>query len=178
MRASAAAARSATHALLLAAAVPVLVRLRDTEAELNEARDEGVYGTRVAAFWATVGTAGALALALFFFWRDAAFAAITRSARTGTTVKATSRMQADARREWNRLRGITTGAGAGASPVVSVMTICNTGSLATAGYGTALGVVRALHEAKALRRVFACETYVACFLPSVPRPTDQRINPR
>jgi methylthioribose-1-phosphate isomerase len=69
-------------------------------------------------------------------------------------------------------------AGAGASPVVSVMTICNTGSLATAGYGTALGVVRALHEAKALRRVFACETYVACFLPSVPRPTDQRINPR
>ena len=41
-----------------------------------------------------------------------------------------------------------------------------------------IGVVRALHEAKALRRVFACETYVACFLPSVPRPTDQRINPR
>ena len=105
---------------LLAAAVPVLVRLRDTEAELNEARDEGVYGTRVAAFWATVGTAGALALALFFFWRDAAFAAITRSARTGTTVKATSRMQADARREWNRLRGITTGAGAGEETQVLV----------------------------------------------------------
>ena len=34
----------------------MLVRLRDTEAELNEARDEGGYGARVAAFWATVGT--------------------------------------------------------------------------------------------------------------------------
>ena len=41
-------------------------------------------------------------------------------------------------------------AGAGSDPVVSVMTICNTGSLATAGYGTALGVVRALHEVKPL----------------------------
>ena len=41
---------------------------------------------------------------------------------------------------------------------VSVLTICNTGSLATAGYGTALGVVRALHEMGALKHVYACET--------------------
>lgn len=39
-----------------------------------------------------------------------------------------------------------------------VLTICNTGSLACAGYGTALGVVRALHERNRLDRVFACET--------------------
>ena len=41
---------------------------------------------------------------------------------------------------------------------VKVLTICNTGSLATAGYGTALGVVRCLHEQGALEHVYACET--------------------
>jgi methylthioribose-1-phosphate isomerase len=41
---------------------------------------------------------------------------------------------------------------------VTVLTHCNTGSLATAGYGTALGVVRALHEAGKLERCYACET--------------------
>lgn len=33
---------------------------------------------------------------------------------------------------------------------IRVITHCNTGSLATAGYGTALGVVRKLHELKRL----------------------------
>jgi len=41
---------------------------------------------------------------------------------------------------------------------VTVLTHCNTGSLATAGYGTALGVVRALHEAGKLEQCYACET--------------------
>lgn len=41
---------------------------------------------------------------------------------------------------------------------VRVMTVCNTGSLATAGYGTALGVVRALHERGALEEVVVLET--------------------
>ena len=40
----------------------------------------------------------------------------------------------------------------------SVLTYCNTGSLATGGYGTALGVVRSAREAGKLARVFACET--------------------
>lgn len=39
-----------------------------------------------------------------------------------------------------------------------VLTICNTGSLATAGYGTALGVIRSLHDQGLLERAFACET--------------------
>ncbi|MFT4705584.1 MAG: methylthioribose-1-phosphate isomerase [Bradymonadia bacterium] len=39
-----------------------------------------------------------------------------------------------------------------------VLTICNTGSLATAGIGTALGVIRALHDAGKLKEVLACET--------------------
>lgn len=41
---------------------------------------------------------------------------------------------------------------------IKVLTICNTGSLATAGFGTALGVVRALHELGKLEHVYACET--------------------
>lgn len=41
---------------------------------------------------------------------------------------------------------------------VRVLTICNTGSLATAGYGTALGVVRSLHAMGALEHIYACET--------------------
>ncbi len=39
-----------------------------------------------------------------------------------------------------------------------VMTHCNTGSLATAGYGTALGVIRALHEQALIEHVYVDET--------------------
>ena len=39
-----------------------------------------------------------------------------------------------------------------------LMTICNTGSLAAAGYGTALGVVRAVHERHRLQQIVALET--------------------
>jgi S-methyl-5-thioribose-1-phosphate isomerase len=41
---------------------------------------------------------------------------------------------------------------------VRVITHCNTGSLATAGYGTALGVIRALNESGRLERAFCTET--------------------
>lgn len=41
---------------------------------------------------------------------------------------------------------------------INVLTHCNTGSLATAGYGTALGVVRSLHAQKHLTRVYCTET--------------------
>lgn len=44
------------------------------------------------------------------------------------------------------------------SKTVKVLTHCNTGSLATAGYGTALGVVRRLHETSRLDRVYMTET--------------------
>jgi len=39
-----------------------------------------------------------------------------------------------------------------------VLTICNTGSLATAGWGTALGVIRSLHARGRLERAYALET--------------------
>ncbi|KAF2090506.1 putative translation initiation factor [Saccharata proteae CBS 121410] len=47
---------------------------------------------------------------------------------------------------------------AGQKGQVSVLTHCNTGSLATAGYGTALGVIRSLHANAALKHAFCTET--------------------
>lgn len=41
---------------------------------------------------------------------------------------------------------------------ITVLTICNTGSLATAAYGTALGIVRSLRSAGQLEAVVALET--------------------
>ena len=43
-------------------------------------------------------------------------------------------------------------------PESGVLTHCNTGSLATAGFGTALGVIRAGYESGNIARVFADET--------------------
>jgi len=49
--------------------------------------------------------------------------------------------------------------GAGLLPAgAAVLTHCNTGSLATGGYGTALGVIRSAWEHGKLRHVFATET--------------------
>ncbi|XP_061362528.1 methylthioribose-1-phosphate isomerase [Gastrolobium bilobum] len=41
---------------------------------------------------------------------------------------------------------------------LSVLTHCNTGSLATAGYGTALGVIRSLHSGGVLESAYCTET--------------------
>ncbi|KAL6255104.1 hypothetical protein P5V15_013436 [Pogonomyrmex californicus] len=41
---------------------------------------------------------------------------------------------------------------------VRILTHCNTGSLATAGYGTALGVIRSLHSKRRLEHVYCTET--------------------
>ena len=43
-------------------------------------------------------------------------------------------------------------------PAARVLTHCNAGALATAAYGTALGIVRAAHQAGRLEHVFADET--------------------
>lgn len=43
-------------------------------------------------------------------------------------------------------------------PSCRVLTICNAGALATCGYGTALGIIRAAFAAGKLTRVWACET--------------------
>ena len=41
---------------------------------------------------------------------------------------------------------------------LNILTHCNTGSLATAGYGTALGIIRNLHEKQKINQVYATET--------------------
>ncbi|KAI0823718.1 eukaryotic translation initiation factor 2B [Trametes gibbosa] len=53
--------------------------------------------------------------------------------------------------EWlvERVKGL---GGSGAE--LNVMTVCNTGSLATSGYGTALGLITYLHESGKLQRAF------------------------
>lgn len=43
-------------------------------------------------------------------------------------------------------------------PGSNVMTICNTGALATAGHGTALGVIRSAHQEGKNIHVWSCET--------------------
>lgn len=56
-------------------------------------------------------------------------------------------------REMGRL-----GAALFAGDGLTIVTQCNAGALATGGYGSALGVIRALHEAGRLRRVVVPET--------------------
>ncbi|XP_041357006.1 methylthioribose-1-phosphate isomerase-like [Gigantopelta aegis] len=41
---------------------------------------------------------------------------------------------------------------------VNILTHCNAGALATAGYGTALGIIRTLHERNRIKRVYFTET--------------------
>lgn len=55
--------------------------------------------------------------------------------------------------EWLRAQ-----AGASAEQQISVLTHCNTGSLATSGHGTALGIIRTLHAKKLLQHAFCTET--------------------
>lgn len=43
-------------------------------------------------------------------------------------------------------------------PGSTILTICNTGSLATAGHGTALGIIRSAHQAYGDIFVYSCET--------------------
>lgn len=44
---------------------------------------------------------------------------------------------------------------------VRILTHCNTGSLATAGYGTALGVIRSLHEMKRLGEISSFRYFIS-----------------
>lgn len=43
-------------------------------------------------------------------------------------------------------------------PGARVLTVCNTGSLATAGHGTALGIIRTAHQQGRMSLVYSCET--------------------
>ncbi|ERS95656.1 methylthioribose-1-phosphate isomerase [Sporothrix schenckii ATCC 58251] len=61
--------------------------------------------------------------------------------------------------DWLLKQGSSTSAsGAAGSDKISVLTHCNTGSLATSGHGTALGIIRSLHARDALLHAFCTET--------------------
>jgi len=59
----------------------------------------------------------------------------------------------DAGAEWLQAK-----AGASTDSPVSVLTHCNTGSLATSGHGTALGIIRSLQTKDLLRHAYCTET--------------------
>ncbi|UNI17116.1 S-methyl-5-thioribose-1-phosphate isomerase [Purpureocillium takamizusanense] len=61
--------------------------------------------------------------------------------------------------EWLRAQGSAAAAGGSSNDkTMSVLTHCNTGSLATSGHGTALGIIRTLRDKKLLRHAFCTET--------------------
>lgn len=88
------------------------------------------------------------------------FIAINRMVKLGTTDPA--RLLAEARAieaeevEMNEAIGL---AGAELIPAnARVLTVCNTGALATAGIGTALGIIRVAHRQGKVAYVYSCET--------------------
>ncbi len=87
---------------------------------------------------------------------EAAMAAAPRDRRLQAALaeaRAIESEDADACRAMARLGADLLGGG----PPVEVLTHCNTGALATAGVGTALGVVRELAARGRLERLWACE---------------------
>lgn len=87
---------------------------------------------------------------------------VTEEARTLDFPLRTERIAAEARSLHQAEVAACRAIGALGAPFVpdgaTILTHCNAGALATGGYGTALGIVRAAHEAGKKVRVLACET--------------------
>jgi len=101
--------------------------------------------------------------AVNLFWalaqmRDALLIALGTDGVAGVAAALEQRAKAIHREDIARCRAIGK-AGAELIPdPATVLTHCNTGALATGGYGTALGVIRAAHESGKRIRVLADET--------------------
>ncbi|MDB4937317.1 MAG: Methylthioribose-phosphate isomerase [Labilithrix sp.] len=87
---------------------------------------------------------------------------ITEEARSLEYAVRTERIASEARALHKAEIAACKAIGALGAPFVpenaTILTHCNAGALATGGYGTALGIVRAAHEAGKKVRVLACET--------------------
>jgi methylthioribose-1-phosphate isomerase len=87
---------------------------------------------------------------------------VTEEARALDFVARTERIAAEARSLHKAEIAACRAIGALGAPFVpegaTILTHCNAGALATGGYGTALGIVRAAQEAGKKVRVLACET--------------------
>jgi methylthioribose-1-phosphate isomerase len=87
---------------------------------------------------------------------------VTEEARALDYMARTERIAAEARSLHKTEVAACRTIGALGAPFVpegaTVLTLCNAGALATGGYGTALGLIRAAHDAGKKIRVLACET--------------------
>jgi methylthioribose-1-phosphate isomerase len=120
-----------------------------------------------AAFVATMQTADALLratrpTAVNLAWALDRMKRVTEEVRSLDFVARTERVAAEARGLHKAEIAACRAIGALGAPFVpdgaTILTHCNAGALATGGYGTALGIVRAAHEAGKKVRVLACET--------------------
>jgi len=78
--------------------------------------------------------------------------------RTSSLVELTEEAQSIQREDFFANRMMSDLGAALIMPNSGVLTHCNTGSLATAGYGTALGVIRSAYTLGKINHVYACET--------------------
>jgi methylthioribose-1-phosphate isomerase len=120
-----------------------------------------------AAFLAAMKTADTLLraarpTAVNLAWALDRMKRVIEESRSLEYVARTERVAADARALHTAEIAACRAIGALGAPFVpegaTILTHCNAGALATGGYGTALGIVRAAHEAGKKVRVLACET--------------------
>lgn len=119
------------------------------------------------AFVAAMGAADAVLratrpTAVNLAWALDRMKRVTEEARSLDPVARTERVAAEARALHKAEIAACRALGALGTPFVpegaTILTHCNAGALATGGYGTALGIVRAAQEAGKKVRVLACET--------------------
>jgi methylthioribose-1-phosphate isomerase len=126
------------------------------------ARDlrEGAFEERMAEVYRTIGEARPTAVNLF--WAVERMRAVHAGVREKGPGAVAERLEAEARRIHDEDVAACRAMGAlGASLVpaeATILTHCNAGGLATAGYGTALGVIRGAVEAGRAVKVLASET--------------------
>ena len=83
---------------------------------------------------------------------------MARVARRATSRRSRPRRARSTARTWRRAARWAASAPSASPDGATVLTHCNAGALATGGYGTALGVIRAAREQGKRVRVVACET--------------------
>jgi len=135
----------AAHAMAARTPQPTPPEVR---AELDQVSDmlAATRPTAVNLFWALAQM------------RDAALIALETDGVAGVALALEQRACAIHREDISRCRAIGKAGVELVPDGATVLTHCNTGALATGGYGTALGVVRAVREAGKRIKVLACET--------------------
>jgi methylthioribose-1-phosphate isomerase len=126
----------------------------------SRAADRAALAPEFAEICATL--AGTRPTAVNLFWAIARMRALFDSMPAATVAEIREAMIAEAKRVLAEdiaiCREIGRHGAALVPPTGSIMTHCNAGALATGGYGTALGVIRAAVESGRAMHVFSCET--------------------